>query len=250
MRSRFDSKAAIGLACIAAAAIGAGSVVWLRGGGAASATESAAASATTAAAPRAGWDRPIGAGRVAAQAPAEMDDKSLTDGAGNLRIDAGLRTLFDGYLAKRGSAAQLHAYLDKRLAPPARGQANELLDAYLRYLRAEQELRAHARFTRPDASGLSERQVEEMLAWQRERAGLRERMLGTAVAQAWFGADDGDCRTALEDWRKMRAPADAEEVDSNELRARRLHGAVLEQGRNERAQACASRLMDGPRAQG
>jgi hypothetical protein len=34
-------------------------------------------------------------------------------------------------------------------------------------------------------------------------------------------------------------------VDSNELRARRVHGAVLEQGRNERAQACASRLMTG-----
>lgn len=246
MASLFDSKMAIGLACVAAVALGAGSVVWLHGDGAPPVAATAA--------PRAGWDAPIGPGGLAAggdavtQVPAAA---SLTDGAGNLRIDAGLRTLFDGYLAKTGGAArqaraaQLHAYLNSRLAPPARGQAADLVDAYLRYLQAEEELRAQVRFTRPDPSGLSDQQVEQMLAWQQERAHLRERMLGMTVAQAWFGADDGDCKGALEDWRKMRAPAGAEEVDSNELRARRVHGAVLEQGRNERAQACASRLMDG-----
>jgi hypothetical protein len=106
-------------------------------------------------------------------------------------------------------------------------------------------MRAQARFTRPDPAGLSDRQVEQMLVWQQERAGLRDRMLGTAVAQAWFGEDDSACRNALEDWRRMRAPEGSEDVDSNELRARRRHGAVLEQGRNERAQACARRLMDG-----
>lgn len=238
MASLFDSKAVVGLACVAAAAIGAGSVVWLRGG--------IGTPAAVAAAPRAGWEGPVGPGRVAAQAPAGIDDPALTDGAGRLRIDAGLRTLFDGYLAKTGGAARLHAYLASRLAPPARGQAVELADAYARYLQAEQALRAHARLAPPDPSGLSDGQVADMLAWLRERADLRERMLGTAVAQAWFGNDDGDCRTALEDWRKMRAPADAEEVDSNELRARRLHGAVLEQARNERAQACARRLTSGP----
>jgi lipase chaperone LimK len=245
MASVFDSKLAIGLACVAAVAFGAGSVVWLHGDG--------AQPAAPAAAPHAGWDAPIGPGGLVAGGDAATPPPatpSLTDGAGNLRIDAGLRTLFDGYLAKTGAAArearaaQLRAYLDSRLTPPARGQAADLVDAYLRYLRAEGELRAQARLTRPDPSGLSDQQVAQMLAWQQERAHLRERMLGTTVAQAWFGADD-DCRSALEDWRKMRAPAGAEEVDSNELRARRVHGAVLEQGRNERAQACASRLMDG-----
>jgi lipase chaperone LimK len=234
--SLFDSKAMVGLACVAAAAIGAGSVVWLRGGGATPAAVSAA--------PRAAWDGPVRPGRVAA--PADVDGPSLTDGAGNLRIDAALRALFDGYLAKTGGAARLHAYLARRLAPPARSQAVELADAYARYLQAGQALRAHVRLDWADPSGLSDRQVADMLAWMRERADLRERMLGTAVAQAWFGADDGDCRAALEDWRKMRAPDDAEEVDSNELRARRLHGAVLEQGRNERAQACVRRLTGGP----
>jgi hypothetical protein len=86
-------------------------------------------------------------------------------------------------------------------------------------------------------------QTEQMLAWQQQRAQLRERMLGGAVSQAWFGTEDADCRTALNDWRLMRAPSDADEVDSNELRARRLHGPVLEQRRNERAQSCAARMM-------
>ena len=238
MASLFDSKTAIGLACVAAAAIGAGSVVWLRGGGAAPAAPPAAQ--------RAGWDGPVGPGGVAAEhAPGSVDDTSLTNGAGNLRVDPALRTLFDSYLAQPGGAAQLHAYLNSRLAPPARGQAGDLADAYQRYLQAEKELRAQVRLTRPDPSGLSDQQVAQMLAWQQERAHLRERMLGTTAAQAWFGAADGECMSALEDWRKMRAPPGAEEVDSNELRARRVHGAVLEQGRNERAQSCASRLMAG-----
>jgi hypothetical protein len=68
-------------------------------------------------------------------------------------------------------------------------------------------------------------------------------MLGTKVAQAWFGAEDADCSGAFADWRKQHAPNDAPEVDSNELRARRLHGARLAAVRNEHAQSCAAQLM-------
>ncbi|MCS0583489.1 hypothetical protein NX784_18010 [Massilia pinisoli] len=237
MASLLDSKAAIGLACVVAIAVGAGSVVWLHGDGV------GPAAAPTA--PQAGWDGPIGPSVVAAQAPATLDGPPLTDAAGNLRIDVALHTLFDSHLAKPGGAAALRTYLDRRLAPPARAQAADLADAYVRYLQADDALRARVRVTRPDPSGLSEAQVAELLAWQRDREQLRARMLGTAVAQAWFGVDDADCRIALEDWRKMRAAVGSDEVDSNELQARRRHGAVLEQGRNERAQACAQRLLAG-----
>jgi lipase chaperone LimK len=237
MASLFDSKAAVGLACVVAIAVGAGSVVWLRGGG----SEPAAVPA----APHAGWDGPIGPGVVAAPEPAAQDGPPLTDAAGNLRIDPALHTLFDSYLAQPGGAVPLRDYLDHRLAPPARRQAADLVDAYVRYLQADNALRARVRMTRLDPSGLSDAQLTELLAWQRDREQLRTRMLGPAVAQAWFGVDDADCRIALDDWRKMRAVVGSDEVDSNELRARRRHGAVLEQGRNERAQACAQRLLAG-----
>jgi hypothetical protein len=82
--------------------------------------------------------------------------------------------------------------------------------------------------------------------WLRQRAQLRERMLGTAVAQAWFAAEDADCNTALADWRMMRAPAGSADVDSNELQARRRHGEVLEQRREEDARTCAGQLAGGP----
>jgi hypothetical protein len=68
-------------------------------------------------------------------------------------------------------------------------------------------------------------------------------MLGTAVAQAWFAAEDAACGSALADWRTMRAPAGSAEVDSNELQARRLHGEVLAQRREENARVCAGQLI-------
>jgi hypothetical protein len=123
-------------------------------------------------------------------------------------------------------------------------QAQTLAADYLRYLHAEAALRASERIASSDPSSMSAAQAEQMQAWQERRAQLRERMLGSAVAQAWFGVEEADCRTALADLRLTRLPAGADEVDSNELRARRLHGAMLEQRRNEKAQACAAQLMD------
>jgi hypothetical protein len=169
----------------------------------------------------------------------------MVDAAGRLAIDPALHHLFDAYLKNDAPREQeLRAYLRRRLAQPALAQAEQLAGDYLRYLQAEAALRANTRVAPPDPSGLSVAQVEQMQAWQQQRSQMRERMLGTAVAQAWFGIEDADCRTALSDWRLAQTPAESEEVGSNELRARRLHGAVLEQRRNERAQSCAAQLMD------
>jgi lipase chaperone LimK len=176
------------------------------------------------------------------------DPPPLLDAAGRLVVDPALRRLFDSFL-KNGAAGtpreqELRAHLKGRLGPPTLAQAEGLAGDYARYLKAEAALRANQRFVPPDPAGMSAAQVEQMLAWQQQRAQLRERMLGSAVSQAWFGTEDADCRTALNDWRTMRAPGDSEEVDSNELRARRLHGPVLEQRRNERAQSCAAQMME------
>ena len=251
MASLFDTRLSLGLATAAAIAIGAGAVLWLQGGGT---HQPEAAPAKTASA----WDGPIGPGALPRGMPmdlasASMDGQPLVDAAGHLLVDARLHALFDSYLlqargapareAREARARELRTWLGSQLKQPALGQASELIEAYQRYLEAEDALRARERFTRPDPAGLTDAQVDQMAAWQQMRAQLRERMLGTMVAQAWFGAEDADCSGAFADWRKQREALDAPDVDSNELRARRLHGARLAESRNEHAQSCAGRLM-------
>lgn len=258
MASLLDSRLGVSLAFVAAVAVGAGAVVWLHGG---ARHAEAASPASTASA----WDGPIGPGALPRGMPRVMSrdmpmsdealvqagagDQPLSDADGHLVVDARLHAVFDSYLLRAQGAArdaradELRTWLRSRLTQPALGQANELVGAYLRYLGAEAELRSRERLTPPDPSGLSDAQVDQMVAWQQTRAQLRERMLGTTVAQAWFAADDADCSAAFAEWRKQREPRDAADVDSNELRARRLHGAVLAERRNEFAQACAARLM-------
>lgn len=247
-----DSKFGAGLLCAAGAAAGVIGVAWLRDSGDAPAPAAPPARAAS-------WDGPLGPGALAppaqdgdAFAPAQPP---LTDPAGRLLVDPALHRLYDAYL-KTGSGAgapreqALHALLKRRLSGPALAQAENLAGDYLRYLQAEAALRANEGLAAPDPAGLSAAQAGRMLAWQQERARLRERMLGAAVSQAWFGTEDAECMTALNDWRLMQTPAGSEEVGSNELRARRLHGAMLEQRRNERAQSCAAQLMDRLAANG
>jgi hypothetical protein len=261
MASVFDSRLGFGMACVLGAAAGVMATVYLRDTGP---SQNAAAPADPPARV-ASWDGPVGPGALSAPAAGDgaaaaapvPGEQPLLDAAGRLLVDPALHRLFDSFL-KNGAGGtprgpELRAWLKRRLVPPALTQAEGLAGDYARYLKAETALRANERFAPLDRTGLSPAQVEQMLEWQQRRAQLRERMLGTAVSQAWFGTEDADCRTALIDWRTMRAPAESEEVDSNELRARRLHGAALEQRRNERAQSCASQLMerlavDGPAA--
>lgn len=245
-----DSKLGFGVACALCAAAAVTGVFYLR--------DSGPPPAAPAPVKTASWDGPVGPGALAAPAAANFGpaaappgEPPLLDDAGRLKIDPALHRVYDTYL--KGSAPreqELRTWLGGRLRQPALAQAESLAGDYLRYLQAEAALRAHERFTQPGQAGLSAAQVEQMIAWQQQRAQLRERMLGASVAQAWFGSEDANCSTALADWRLTRMPADSEEVDSNELRARRLHGAVLEERRNERARSCAAQLMDRLAANG
>jgi hypothetical protein len=248
MATLLDSKLGFGLACVMCAAAGAIGVVSLRDSAPPPAAEPAKA---------ASWDGPLGPGALPASSlastpagggdafAAASGEQPLVDAAGRLVIDPALHHLFDAYLKNGAPREQeLRAHLRRRLPQPALAQAEQLAGDYLRYLQAEAALRANTRVAPPDPSGLSVAQVEQMQAWQQQRTQMRERMLGTAVAQAWFGVEDANCSTALSDWRLAQMPAESEEVNSNELRARRLHGAMLEQRRNERAQSCAAQLMD------
>jgi lipase chaperone LimK len=240
-----DSKLGFGMACVLGAAAGVMGVAYLR----------APAPPPAAPARIASWDGPVGPGALAAAPPADSGaasaapgEQPLLDATGRLKVDPALHRVYDTFLKSGAGGApreqELRAWLRRRLGQPALAQAESLVGDYVRYLRAEAELRANERLTQPDPAGMSAAQVEQMLAWQQQRGALRERLLGAAVSQAWFGLEDADCRTALADWRLARTPAGSEEVDSNELRARRLHGAMLEQRRNEQAQSCAAQLMD------
>jgi hypothetical protein len=249
-----DSKLGFGTVCVAGIAIGVAAAFWLQGGAPAARPAPGAASA---------WDGAIGPGALAAPAASAgaalgmetAGEPSLVDAGGRLVIGLPLRRLIDAYLlkdsaasARQNRAAELRAELRRRLPQPALGQAESLVGDYLRYLDAEQALRTRVRIAPPGEGILDAAQVGQMEDWLRQRAQLRERMLGAAVTEAWFAAEDAECNTALADWRRMRAPVGSEEVDSNELQARRLHGAVLEQRREEGARLCAAQLIAGPGA--
>lgn len=251
MDSTFDSKLTI------AAAIGAvvlsGMAVWHWQRGAAPEAAPAAPLART-------WDGPAGPGLVRGAAPefaalgaepeAAPQPGLETDAGGHLVAGLALRKLIDSYLApgeaggRRARAGQLRALLKQKLAAPAAGEAERIVTEYLGYLEAEDRALARERFS-PAAAGLSERDVERLLAWQEQRAQQRQRLLGAALAQAWFEADDSRCDAILHDWQLQHvALAQGQELDQAELRERRLRGPALEARRDADAQRCAVQMTD------
>jgi hypothetical protein len=243
----FDSKLGLGIVGATAMVIAVRAVVyWQRP----EAVQEAAP------APAAQWDGAIGPGMLsgplrdmpasALEAQSMRDTKIAVDAAGHLVPDRALRSLMDGFLVngkqseRQAMEAQLRVFLRDRLSQPAAGEADRLVTDYLAYMNVEQQVLSRERFTQPDPSGLSDEQIKHLLAWQKQRAELRQRMLGTAAASAWFDAEDGDCANALNDWQKQMAPPGDD--DSNEQFARRRYGQRLEEGRNNNAQACAAQI--------
>lgn len=205
------------------------------------------------------WDGPIGPGLASGAAPqfpalganlATPGEPGLaTDAAGHLVPSLALRTLIDSYLVpgkaagRRARADELRAMLRRKLAAPAAGEADRIISQYLDYLETEERLLAREQFSAPAAAGLSERDVDHLLAWQEQRAQQRERVIGPALAQAWFAADDARCGAMLRDWQLQHvALAPGQELDQAELRERRLRGAVLQERRDADAQRCAAQM--------
>jgi lipase chaperone LimK len=258
MTSLFDSKLGIGAVGAMAVAIGVFGVVWLqRADSPRQPDERARAGAS--------WDAPIGPGMLAAAVsgppapglesrPTREPDLAF-DAGGHLVPNLALRQLVDSYLDKvpgiqrQARANALRAYLEGRLRQPALADAQRIVNDYLAYRQIEEQLLARERFAQPDPSGLTDDQVRRLLAWQQQRAQLRQRTLGVTVTQAWYEAEDATCSTALADWSLMQK-APGEELDSNELRERRIHGQALQEKRNYFAQSCASQIMEGLAARG
>lgn len=245
--SLFDSKLALGLAGAGAMAVGVLAVVlWQR----------PAEAPAQAAAPVGSWNDPVGPGllsRSTGGAPAfdvqvPRDAKIAVDASGHLVPDLALRSLMDGFLAKakpserEAMTVQLREFLASRLRQPAAGEADRLATAYVAYLQADAQMIARERFAPPDPNGLSDQQVQHLLAWQHDRAELRERMLGKEVAAAWFTEEDNNCVDALNEWEKQLAPPGND--DSAEQLNRRRWGDTLALRRNNNAQACASQIAE------
>ncbi|MGZ5199532.1 MAG: hypothetical protein ACXWC4_07145 [Telluria sp.] len=243
----FDSKLALGVAGVGAVAIGVLAVVlWQR----------PADPPARAPAQAGSWNGPVGPGLLAGPVrdlPSfamqdTRDAKIAVDASGHLVPDRALQQLMDEFLVKPRPAerqaleAQLRNFLRQRLDQPAAGEADRLVTSYVAYLQAEQQMLARERFTPSDPNGLSGQQVEHLLAWQRERAGLRERLLGTEVATAWYAEQDGNCAVVLNDWEKQLAPPDDD--DSAEQWNRRRYGDALAERRNNDAQACAAQIAE------
>lgn len=250
----FDSKAGLVLASVAAMACGVtGVVLWQR---------PASAPATPPVAAAGAWDGAPGPGLLSGPVrdlPA-IDTRLVrgtpiaVDASGHLVPDRALRNLMDNFLVKgkpgerQAMENELRQFLHQSLRSPATGEADRLVTAYLAYRQAEQQLLARERFTAPDARGLSEEQVRHLLAWQRQRAELRQRILGSAVAKAWFDEEDGNCAAAFNEWEKQLAPP--ADNDPNEQFDRRRYGDALQERRNYSAQACAAQIMGTMAQQG
>jgi hypothetical protein len=243
----FDNKFALGLLGAGAMALAVyGVVLWQR----------PPAEPVPAPARAGSWNDAVGPGLLSGPVrnlPAlamqdTRDVKIAVDGSGHLAPDRALLKLMNEFLVnakpseRQALEQQLRKLLRQRLDEPAAGEADRLVTAYVAYLQAESQLLVRERFTQADPSGLSEQQVKHLLAWQRERAALRERMLGTAAATAWFADEDGNCTAALNDWEKQLAPPDDD--DSAEQWSRRRYGDVLAARRNDSAQACAARIAE------
>lgn len=243
----FDSKLALGVAGAGALAAGVMAVVlWQR----------PPEPPKQAAEPVGSWNDPIGPGLLSGQARGTQafdaqvprDAKITVDANGHLVPDRELRGLMDSFLVKPRPSerqvmqVQLREFLAGRLRQPAAGEADRLVTAYVAYLQADEQVRARERFEQPDPNGLTDQQVRHLLAWQRERSGLRQRMLGSEVASAWFAEEDGNCAAALDDWEKQLSPPDYN--DSIEQMNRRRWGDTLARRRNDNAQACAAQIAE------
>lgn len=199
------------------------------------------------------WDWLIGPGVPRGDLPPPRETKRepglALDAGGHLVAGPELRKLMDSRLARGpvaerpARAQQLQAFLKSELPAPAAAEAERIAAQYLQYLEAEDRSLAREGFNAMALQQLAERDVQRLLAYRDQRAQLRERMLGVAVARAWFEADDSRCVAALREWQVQHvAPEPGQELDPVEIRERRIHGAALEARRDEDAQACAAQM--------
>lgn len=114
----------------------------------------------------------------------EVDGVFQVDGNGNLLITEDIRNIFDYFLSTLGeeplkqSLARLRSYIDSQLPAPAKDQAHELLNQYLKYKHELISLEQNLPQT-PDLNTLMQREQAVL--------SLRQQLFSQEVQQVFFG---------------------------------------------------------------
>jgi lipase chaperone LimK len=125
----------------------------------------------------------------------------------HLIVNDGLRDLMDYFLLEQTDedrADQLKLYLRTRLRPPASEEAVQIVEHYVAYMKAHDDLLAAQNL---NAQGLNASNVDinRIVTWRQQRDQLRERMLGDEVVQAWYQNDDSQLAQASDEYRQRAA---------------------------------------------
>lgn len=125
---------------------------------------------------------------------------------GRLLVDRGLIDTFDFYLLgglpgdRELHAGLLRNYLRSTLQGAAADQAIQYAERYLRYMREHDELLS--RQSLPQWTDMpTAADAQRLLSWVEQRTRLRQAVLGTEAAQAWFGEEDVQIRRGVEEFR-------------------------------------------------
>ncbi|EDZ99850.1 hypothetical protein BH160DRAFT_4836 [Burkholderia sp. H160] len=139
-------------------------------------------------------------------------DSSLANGLAmtdshHLIVNDGLRDLIDFFLLEQTDddrADQLKLYLRTRLRPPASEEAVQIVEHYVVYMRAHDDLLA-AQNLNAQSLNASNVDINRIVTWRQQRDALRQRMLGDQVVQAWYQNDDSQLGQAIDEWRQRAA---------------------------------------------
>jgi len=157
---------------------------------------------------------------------------------GRLAIDKALLQAFDFFLLggldgdRAQHAGMLRAYLKERLPVGAANEAIQLADRYLLYMNLHDDLLTRQSFPQwvdqPTAAD-----AERIMTWITQRTRLRETVLGSELAQAWFGDEEAAIREGILEFElhsgiatqlasgedgAQGAPADAQRDAAREVR--------------------------------
>lgn len=169
-----------------------------------------------------------------------------------LLVNPALHDIIDSFLLgghpgdRATHASALRAHLKSKLPAAAYDDAALIVQHYLAYMDAHDELLARQVSIKPQ-TGDAAQDMERISGWLAQRERLRQTLLGINLTKAWYGDEDAQLRHILAETgqRSVNATSDAEpaEQDSNTLRARRLQSGAQEAQRERTLQEFTQRAV-------